>query len=316
MPKLVPSPSSLKPRCGEIIKVRVDTDPPHGQIPIDSLPDNGAVTVKPPTGTTNADGYTYFEIACENRGGNCEEATVTFKANGHDSCSVTVNCHSYTSTSLAPPTNQIENIILSLAETQGRLALMARSGGQRSEKNPCSESAFADWATELFSELVSAEDHSHAPIIAYSSMDRQKLFVLEGRREKALRALGIRAQNPKKIVIPGLRESLAIEEILGPINVLEDEVPKPGAVRVREDRKCGKVSPLRQGECRKLKDDLYVRAVHFARALCHPAPNETCTEKYIPYAEVRCYRKPGCEDFIEKVSLYGWLCAGGPPHYY
>jgi len=117
-------------------------------------------------------------------------------------------------------------------------------------------------------------------------------------------------------VIPDYDAPFDIEETAASLTAKEDDVPKPGSIRVRLNRECGKLSELRQGQCRQLKDDLYVKAVHFARALCHAAPDKVCTEKYIPYAEVRFYRKPGCEDFIEKSSIYGWLCKGGPPHYY
>ena len=97
----------------------------------------------------------------------------------------------------------------------------------------------------------------------------------------------------------------------------EDDVPTPNSVRIIADRACGKQFPLRRGNCNKV-GEIYMQMVQFARGRCVRNPDHLCVERWIPWAELRVYAKPGCQEFIEKFVYYGWLCGGnsGPPRYY
>jgi|SRR5579859_656264 len=318
MPKLICTPSSVSPRCGETVRVRVDTDPAATGKSIDQLPSNGAISVNPIVGATNHDGFTYFEITCENRSGSCEGGTVTFKATGYESCSVTVSCHSFQSRPAGLIVDEINQVRVSLAESQGRLAVLGQmdASGVLPVGPPPRPPGWDLWVAELFpQELVHVDADENSQVIGYASVAQKKLFVLKSNRKQAIAALGGQSKG-NQVAIPEYDAPFDVEETATVGTGAEDDTPSPGSVRVRVDRVCGPLTALRQGQCRKLYDELYVKAVYFARALCKPAPEKLCVEKYIPYAEVRFYRKPGCEEFIEKSSIYGWLCKGGPPKYY
>jgi hypothetical protein len=326
MAKLIASPSSANPRCGESIKLRIDSDPAVAQLSIDALPDNGAVSVSPSSGTTNADGYAYFTVACENRGGNCDGATVTFKSTGYDSCTVSVNCHSYSSMIADLRSDDITEAVLSLAAVQGRLA----SFRKLADLNALALDSGRPQAIEkLFGEifphdLLEVDSDDDAPVIAYGSVYQQKVFILSKYRREAIQALGIEPK-ANRVRLPGHKDQFTIEQVDSLRGDDDGAEPLPGSTRWRLNKDCGHLFSLRFGKCRKVEwyDEeskknivYYLRAVQFARALCRSAADKICKETWTPYAEVRVYRNADCTDFIKKTSTYGWLCGGGPPHYY
>lgn len=161
-------------------------------------------------------------------------------------------------------------------------------------------------------------------VVAYLSVKAATIFVRGGEQARALEALKARREGDGWRV-RGSREVFQVVKTRARLDQEGDgkggkaprppDVPTPGDRRVKLDCECGPRQALRSGRCRKLKDDLYARAVFFARALCRAAPGKMCTETYLPYAEGRLYRDANCTDFIGKSVEFGWLCAGGPPKY-
>lgn len=131
MAKLKCTPDELNPRCGETVKVRIDTDPVQANLVIEALPDRGSVTVSPDSATTDSAGVAAFTIQCENIRASCETANVSFAANGYDSIELSVFCHPFTSPVASSMVAELNEVRFLLADAQGRLGVVTRLNGLR-----------------------------------------------------------------------------------------------------------------------------------------------------------------------------------------